>query len=77
MSLKTKQFIQYSVIVLFILLGIFVGYLVAKHILPIMGATFITVKDVIGSYVISIIVMGCIGVWIGAFYLEDKIKTKR
>lgn len=68
-----KVFIQYLVIVLFTILGGFIGHYTAVNILPNIGANFITVKDVIGCYLLSIGICFFIGAYIGAVYLEDKL----
>lgn len=68
-----KKIIQYSVIVLFVGIGVYVGNLINKYILPNIGANFITPADIIGCYLLSILLIGGIGLYISAFYLEDKL----
>ena len=74
MTNSSKQFIQYSIIIISVIIGGFVGYFLHKHILPNMGANYITPKDIIGCYVGSVVVIGFAGIMFSVIYLEDKLK---
>lgn len=68
-----KNFAQWTVMTLMPILGIVIGYYI-HHNLKYFGVTFITMSDVIGCYAAPTFIMGLIGIYIGAIYLEDKIK---
>lgn len=68
-----KSIIQYTVIIgMFIMAG-FIGHFIQQN-LHSLGITFITLQDVILCYFIPVVSIGALGVYIGAIYLEEKLK---
>lgn len=75
MSIKIKQFIQSASIIIITLCGIPIGRFIQTHLIS-FGVNFITIGDIIGCYMIPIAILFFVGVWFGAIYLEDKIRTR-